>query len=48
MTLRPLPFEREIHDLEERLESLDAQQDPTPEKLEAIKNMRAEIVRLRR
>jgi len=48
MTVRPLSFERDIHDLEERLESLESQQNQSQETLEAIKNMRAEIVRLRR
>jgi len=48
MAQRPLPFERNIHDLEQYLETLEMQQQPSTETLEAIKNMRAEIVRLRR
>lgn len=48
MATRPLPFERSIHDLEEHLQALEAQPHPGTETLEAIRNMRAEIVRLRR
>ncbi|WP_013629186.1 acetyl-CoA carboxylase carboxyltransferase subunit alpha [Rubinisphaera brasiliensis] len=48
MAQRPLPFERNIHELEQHLETLEMQQQPSTETLEAIKNMRAEIVRLRR
>ncbi len=48
MTPRPLSFERNIHDLEQHLETWESQPNPGNETLEAIKNMRAEIVRLRR
>ncbi|MCA8988315.1 MAG: acetyl-CoA carboxylase carboxyltransferase subunit alpha [Planctomycetaceae bacterium] len=48
MSLKPLSFERDIHDLEERLAALESQQDPPPKQLEAIRNMREEIVGMRR
>lgn len=48
MATRPLPFERGIQQLEENLQALETQPTPGAETLEAIKNMRAEIVRLRR
>lgn len=48
MKHRPLPFERDIHELEQRLESLEQQSDPNEETQDAIRNMRKEIVRLRK
>lgn len=44
----PLSFERDIHALEQRLEALEQQPDPSKETLSAISNMRKEIVRLRK
>lgn len=43
-----LPFERSIHDLEEQLSKLEAQQDPTPAVKDAVRNMRVEIARMKR
>ena len=43
-----LPFEKPIVDLEEKLATLESQPDPTPATQEAIRNMRLEIVKLRR
>ena len=47
-TLRPLPFERKIHDLELQLEQLEAEPDPTPDTKDAIRVMRVELTRLKR
>ncbi len=43
-----LPFEKPIHQLEQQLEELEQQPNPTPATLEAIRNMRAEIQKMRR
>lgn len=43
-----LPFERPIYELEEQLEKLEAQPNPTPNTLDAIRNMRAEIQRMKK
>ncbi|MBL4886074.1 MAG: acetyl-CoA carboxylase carboxyltransferase subunit alpha [Planctomycetaceae bacterium] len=48
MKNRPLPFERDIYDLEQRLEIMEQQPDPSKETISAISNMRKEIVRLRK
>jgi acetyl-CoA carboxylase carboxyl transferase subunit alpha len=47
-TLRPLPFERKIHELELQLEQLEAEPDPTPATKDAIRVMRVELTRLKR
>ncbi len=44
----PLPFERPIFDLEKQLESLEAQPNPSVGTTEAIRNMRTELIKLRR
>lgn len=46
--LRPLPFERKIHELESQLEQLEAEQNPTPATVDAIRVMRVELTRLKR
>ncbi len=46
--IHQLPFERPIHDLEQQLERLEAQPNPTPASKDAIRNMRVEISRLKR
>lgn len=43
-----LPFEKPIHVLEQQLEQLEQQPNPTPATLEAIRNMRSEIQKMRR
>lgn len=43
-----LPFEKPIHQLEQQLEQLEQQPQPTPATLEAIRNMRTEIQKMRR
>ncbi|WP_373653085.1 MULTISPECIES: acetyl-CoA carboxylase carboxyltransferase subunit alpha [unclassified Schlesneria] len=43
-----LPFERPIVELEEQLARLEAQPAPVPTTLEAIRNMRVEIAKLKR
>jgi acetyl-CoA carboxylase carboxyl transferase subunit alpha len=43
-----LPFEKPIHQLEHQLEELERQPSPTAATLEAIRNMRAEIQKMRR
>ncbi len=43
-----LPFEKPIHELEQQLEQLEQQPNPTPATLESIRNMRAEIQKMRR
>ncbi|MDX1967839.1 MAG: acetyl-CoA carboxylase carboxyltransferase subunit alpha [Planctomycetaceae bacterium] len=43
-----LPFEKPIHQLEQQLEQLEQQPNPTPATLESIRNMRAEIQKMRR
>jgi acetyl-CoA carboxylase carboxyl transferase subunit alpha len=47
-TLRPLPFERPIYELETQLEQLEAQPNPTPNTKDAVRNMRTEINRMKR
>lgn len=44
----PLPFERPIYDLEQQLQKLEDQPNPTPSTKEAVRNMRVEITRLKR
>jgi acetyl-CoA carboxylase carboxyl transferase subunit alpha len=43
-----LPFERPIYELEDQLEKLETQPNPTPNTLDAIRNMRGEIQRMKR
>lgn len=43
-----LPFEKPIFELEQQLEKLEQQPNPTPATMEAIRNMRAEIQKMRR
>lgn len=44
----PLPFERQIFDLETQLERLEAQANPTATAKDAVRQMRVEISRLKR
>lgn len=44
----PLPFERPIYELEEQLERLEEQPNPTANTKDAIRNMRVEIARMKR
>lgn len=44
----PLPFERPLVDLEKQLEALEAIPNPSAEIREAIRNLRTELVRMRR
>jgi acetyl-CoA carboxylase carboxyl transferase subunit alpha len=44
----PLPFERPLHELEQRLETLEAEIDPGPATREAIRTIRLELTRMRR
>ena len=46
--LDPLPFERDISELEDRLERLESQPNPTTTELDVIRNMRVDIVKLKR
>jgi acetyl-CoA carboxylase carboxyl transferase subunit alpha len=46
--LRPLPFERPIHDLEVQLEKLEAEPDPSTNTTDAIRRIRVELTRLKR
>lgn len=43
-----LPFEKPIADLEDQLATLESQQNPSPTTLDAIRNMRVEIAKLKR
>lgn len=43
-----LPFERPVYELEEQLAKLEAQPNPTSNTLDAIRNMRTEIQRMKR
>lgn len=43
-----LPFERQIVELEDQLSIMEGQPGPTPATLEAIRNMRVEIAKLKR
>jgi len=43
-----LPFEKPIYELEDQLEKLESQPNPTPTTLDAIRNMRVEIQRMQR
>ena len=43
-----LPFEKPIVDLEDQLANLESQPGPTPATLDAIRNMRVEIAKLKR
>ncbi|MFV0443852.1 MAG: acetyl-CoA carboxylase carboxyltransferase subunit alpha [Planctomycetaceae bacterium] len=47
-SLRPLPFERPIYDLEAQLEQLETHPNPTPNTKDAVRNMRNEINRMKR
>ena len=47
-TLRPLPFERPIYELETQLEQLEKQPNPTPNTKDAIRSMRNEITKMKR
>lgn len=47
-SLRPLPFERKIYELETRLEQLEAEPNPTPATKDAIRKMRVEVTRMKR
>jgi len=47
-TLRPLPFERPIYELEAQLEQLEKQPNPTPNTKDAIRSMRNEITKMKR
>jgi acetyl-CoA carboxylase carboxyl transferase subunit alpha len=44
----PLPFERPISELEDQLEKLEAQPNPTPAVKDAIRQMRTQINRMKR
>lgn len=44
----PLPFEKPIFELEEKLSQLEAQMHPNPATLDAIHNLRVEIMRMKR
>lgn len=46
--MQPLPFERDIFELEENLENLESQTDPSPKTLEAIREMRVQIAGMKR
>ncbi|MEX0700678.1 MAG: acetyl-CoA carboxylase carboxyltransferase subunit alpha [Planctomycetales bacterium] len=46
--LHPLPFEREIHELERQLEKLEAEPDPSAHLKEAARNLRVEVARKKR
>jgi acetyl-CoA carboxylase carboxyl transferase subunit alpha len=43
-----LPFEKPIYELEDQLEKLEAQPNPPPTTLDAIRNMRTEIQRMKK
>lgn len=43
-----LPFEKPIYELEDQLEKLESQSNPPPTTLDAIRNMRVEIQRMKR
>lgn len=43
-----LPFERPVYELEEQLSKLEQQDSPSPTTLEAIRNMRVEIARMKK
>lgn len=43
-----LPFEKPIYELEQQLEKLEQQPNPSPATMEAIRNMRSEIQKMRR
>jgi acetyl-CoA carboxylase carboxyl transferase subunit alpha len=47
-TLRPLPFERKIHEIELQLEQLEAEVDPSPATKDSIRTIRVELTRLKR
>jgi acetyl-CoA carboxylase carboxyl transferase subunit alpha len=46
--LRPLPFEREIQELEARLETLEAEQNPSPATKDAVRTIRVQLTRMKR
>ncbi|MEZ6058267.1 MAG: acetyl-CoA carboxylase carboxyltransferase subunit alpha [Planctomycetaceae bacterium] len=46
--LRPLPFERPIYDLEQKLNELEKQPNPTANSRDAIRTMRNEVNRMKR
>ncbi len=48
MSLRPLPFERPIYELEEQLDQIESQPNPSPEAKDAIRKMRSEINRMKK
>ncbi|MFG0333170.1 MAG: acetyl-CoA carboxylase carboxyltransferase subunit alpha [Maioricimonas sp. JB049] len=47
-SLRPLPFERKIYELETRLEQLEGEPNPTPATKDGIRKMRVEVTRMKR
>jgi acetyl-CoA carboxylase carboxyl transferase subunit alpha len=46
--LRPLPFERKLHELETQLEALEADRDPSPETKESVRTIRVGVQRMKR
>jgi acetyl-CoA carboxylase carboxyl transferase subunit alpha len=46
--LRPLPFEKPIHELERQLQKLEAEPEPAPNIKDAIRTIRLELTRLKR
>ncbi|MCA9040274.1 MAG: acetyl-CoA carboxylase carboxyltransferase subunit alpha [Planctomycetaceae bacterium] len=46
--LQPLPFERDIFELEEKLENMEAQPNHTTSELDVIRDMRMKIAKLKR
>jgi acetyl-CoA carboxylase carboxyl transferase subunit alpha len=44
----PLPFEKPIHELEKQLQELEQRPNPTPAEKDIIRNMRTDIVKLKR
>ena len=48
MAPAPLEFEKPIHELEKQLEALEQRHNPTPSEKDIIRNMRTDIVKLKR
>lgn len=48
MSPAPLPFEKPITELEKQLEQLESRPNPTPAEKDIIRNMRTDIVKLKR
>lgn len=46
--LRPLPFEKPIHELELQLQKLETEPDPSPNVKDSIRKIRIELTRLKR